>query len=478
MTFSLCANIAYFGVHGSCILSKITAQNSRQISKAFTLPDTIFEAQLMTLSNDLPADALKISVFADYKQLIILTNFLANYNFPVVYDPVLKSSNHFELTGFNLIEMIRDKLLARITLITPNIPEAEILTETRIQTIEDIKTAGKKLLDYGVKNVLIKGGHHQSIKYAADYFINSKEEFWLYSNWQEQNLNVHGTGCHLSSAITANLALGHLLKDAVVIAKRYINAAIRSSYLPFYTNCQYYISPFRLSITSSDMPIITQHLSDFNMTQSPDCGEIGLYPIVESSDWVGKLISFGVKTIQLRLKNCPNEVLEVEIRRSALLARANNIKLFINDHWQLAIKYKASGVHLGQEDLLTADMNQIKKHGLYLGISSHSYYELAAALFYKPSYIALGPIYPTTSKIMPWQPQGLNRIPEWLNMLNCRLVIIGGINLDNIVAVMACGATNIAMISAITKAQNPQEVTIKLLKVINKNAHNSLPSPA
>lgn len=200
-----------------------------------------------------------------------------------------------------------------------------------------------------------------------------------------------------------------------------------------------------------------------------DCGPLGLYAIVDSSAWVARLIDCGVKAIQLRIKQHDNLKLAQEIAQSVRLAREHNIKLFINDHWELAMKHKAYGVHLGQEDLQNADTAKIKQHGLKLGISTHSHAELASALAYQPSYIALGPIYPTTSKIMPWQPQGIARIYDWLNSVDCRLVVIGGIGLNNIDEVLATGVTDIAMITAITQAENPEQVVKLLLQKIVDN---------
>lgn len=198
----------------------------------------------------------------------------------------------------------------------------------------------------------------------------------------------------------------------------------------------------------------------------PDCGKLGLYPVVESSEWVDKLASYGVKTIQLRIKNKPISVIEEEIINSIRIAKQYDLKLFINDYWELAIKHQAYGIHVGQEDLLTVNLDLIKANDIRLGISSHSHSELANAIAKKPSYIALGPIFPTTSKIMPWQPQGLERIKQWQQMIKCPLVVIGGIGLENIDQVINAGARNIAMISAITKARDIKLTTQLLLQKI------------
>lgn len=189
------------------------------------------------------------------------------------------------------------------------------------------------------------------------------------------------------------------------------------------------------------------------------CHNIGLYPIVDSSKWIADLAKYGVKTIQLRIKDMNLAIIESEIEKSIKIANEYSIRLFINDYWELAIKYKSSGVHLGQEDILTADVDAIWQSGLMLGLSTHSHNELALAIKYNPSYLALGPIFPTTSKVMSFAPQGVERLHEWKSKINRPLVAIGGINLDNIDSILATGHKNIAVISAITKALNPEATT-------------------
>ena len=453
------ATFSKFGIHGCSVITKITAQNTKEISSSFTIPAGIFKEQLVTLYNDLKAQAIKISVLGDIEQVKILSEFLLYYQGHTIYDPVLVSSSGTTLTDKNLLANIKNSLIPYLTLITPNIPEAEVLTGVKILNQSDIIKASKTLLDMGVKNVLLKGGHgHGNL--ASDFFINNNEQFYLTST--KVSHNTHGTGCHLASCITANLALGHNIADSIIIAKRYINSAIRNSYKPVPKSPQHYIPNYNFEYDSSDMPILACSSINSNMPFL-ECGDLGLYVIVDTSNWVQKLCEYGVKTVQLRIKDANSPTLEEEIIKSIAIAKKYNIKLFINDYTDLAIKHGAYGVHLGQEDLDMANVDAIKNSGMRLGISSHSHYELCRAIGYKPSYIALGPIYPTTTKIMPWKPQGLKKIQEWQQMITCPLVVIGGINLENIDEVIRAGARNIALVSAITKASNPENTTKQLL---------------
>lgn len=181
------------------------------------------------------------------------------------------------------------------------------------------------------------------------------------------------------------------------------------------------------------------------------------YPIFDSSDWLERLLPLGIKLAQLRIKHTDQPFLRAEIRRSLLLARQYGAALVINDHWQLALEEGAEWLHLGQEDIQLADVAAIRKAGMRLGISTHSHAELDTALSYQPDYLALGPVYPTQTKQMPWDPQGLERVSEWKQRLgNTPLCAIGGISLERAPGVFTAGADLIAVVSDITAAINPE----------------------
>lgn len=194
---------------------------------------------------------------------------------------------------------------------------------------------------------------------------------------------------------------------------------------------------------------------------------LGLYPVVDSASWVALLLSQGVKTIQLRIKNQVMPVICQQIRDSVRLARLYDAQLFINDYWQLALTYKAYGVHLGQDDLDDADLTMIAKAGLRLGVSTHSEAEIKRAQACNPSYLAFGPIYHTDSKVMPFAPQGLDALRYWRQRITQPLVAIGGMTLARIPSVLSCGADSVALISAITKSAQPTLRIKQLLKVVN-----------
>ena len=183
------------------------------------------------------------------------------------------------------------------------------------------------------------------------------------------------------------------------------------------------------------------------------------YAVVPNADWVIRMINAGANTVQLRCKNLSGKDLASEISRCVQAAKDTKTQLFINDHWQAAIDAGAYGVHLGQEDLDTADLSAIQQAGLRLGISTHSDAELLRALAVKPSYVACGAIFPTTTKQMPTAPQGLARLRHYVEMAGkTPTVAIGGIDLSNAQAVLNCGVSSLAVVRAITNAENPEQV--------------------
>jgi thiamine-phosphate pyrophosphorylase len=181
------------------------------------------------------------------------------------------------------------------------------------------------------------------------------------------------------------------------------------------------------------------------------------YPIAPDAEWVGRFARGGASFIQLRIKNAPPEHLTAEIQQALLIAKRHGCILVINDYWQEAIELGADFVHLGQEDLQGADLAAIRAANIRVGISTHSHEELDRALAAKPDYVALGPIYPTKLKIMPWQPQGLARIGEWRSKIACPLVAIGGITLERAPDVLRAGADSAAVITDLLTHPDPEK---------------------
>ncbi|WP_418610237.1 thiamine phosphate synthase [Gluconobacter cerinus] len=182
-----------------------------------------------------------------------------------------------------------------------------------------------------------------------------------------------------------------------------------------------------------------------------------IYPVVDHPRWVERLSGAGARFIQLRLKDMPSEEIRAQAETAQELAARHNVALVLNDYWELAIELGYEWLHLGQEDLETADLEAIRQTGIRVGISTHSHEELQRALACKPDYVALGPIWETKLKKMAFGPQGVERLTEWRELSgDVPLVAIGGITLDRLPSCLKAGADSVAAVSDFIRAEDPE----------------------
>ncbi|WP_394135741.1 thiamine phosphate synthase [Aliivibrio fischeri] len=207
-----------------------------------------------------------------------------------------------------------------------------------------------------------------------------------------------------------------------------------------------------------------------------DKSKFGLYPVVDDVSWIEKLLKLDVKTIQLRIKNPDQADLEQQIIKAIRLGREYDAQVFINDYWLLAIKHKAFGIHLGQEDIEVADLQAISDANICLGLSTHDDRELLKVKALNPSYLALGHIFPTPTKDMPSQPQGLANLAKNQQLAgDTPTVAIGGIDLSVANDVWQTGVDSIAVVRAITEAENTEQAIAKFNAIISKTRIGNLP---
>ncbi|WP_058243023.1 thiamine phosphate synthase [Thalassovita autumnalis] len=177
------------------------------------------------------------------------------------------------------------------------------------------------------------------------------------------------------------------------------------------------------------------------------------------------LVPQGVKLVQLRLKDQPEAELRRQIARARDLCAVHGTQLVVNDHWQLAMELNCTFVHLGQEDLDTADIAALRQKGVRFGLSTHDEAELDRALSHDPSYVALGPVYETKLKKMPWAPQGLQKLKRWKARVgDLPLVAIGGLTPERLPGVFEAGADSAAVVTDILLAEDPEARTRKWLE--------------
>lgn len=194
------------------------------------------------------------------------------------------------------------------------------------------------------------------------------------------------------------------------------------------------------------------------------------YQIIDDVAWFPRLLPVGLKLVQLRIKDKPMDDVRTQIIQAKELCEQANCQLVINDYWQLAIELGCDYIHLGQEDLAEANIEQIKSAGIKIGISTHNHEELETALAVNPDYIALGPVYETTLKKMPWQPQGLERVSEWKQIIDnfddsIPLIGIGGLTIERAKGVYDAGADCISVVSDVLMNEHPEARLAKWLSL-------------
>lgn len=195
---------------------------------------------------------------------------------------------------------------------------------------------------------------------------------------------------------------------------------------------------------------------------------LGLYGVLPTAEWVGRMARAGVPTVQLRFKSDDQAAIQREIKAAVAAVAGTGAHLFINDHWQAALDAGAYGIHVGQEDLDVIgrrDLETIRRSGTCFGVSTHGYAEMVRAHAVQPSYIALGAVFPTTLKKMATAPQGLSRLAAYVRLMQqYPLVAIGGISEDMFPSVLATGVGSIAVVRALVNAPDPEAAAKHLLE--------------
>jgi hydroxymethylpyrimidine/phosphomethylpyrimidine kinase len=213
------------GVYSMTAVTAVTVQNTKGVKSVISIPANEIYNQIIYTTKDIKPDAIKIGMLHSTQVINKVFKSLNKIKVKkIILDPVMIAKGGSKLITDEAIQLMKKKLLKKISLITPNIPEAEILTGIKINCKDDMIFAANKLLKFGVPNVLIKGGHSKSKK-VHDIFVN-KKEIKLFSNKRLITKNTHGTGCTLSSAITSFFSCGKTLKKSCELGIKYVNSAI------------------------------------------------------------------------------------------------------------------------------------------------------------------------------------------------------------------------------------------------------------
>lgn len=331
---------------------------------------------------------------------------------------------------------------------------------------------------------LVSSTQHWSINYTAEAELGVDNHIAIDILKQHQRFDIwrvgaktHALECpqqgginldtsrHLSWLL-ACLALEFPLEDSLVIARAGCQGDVSRETWP--SDACHFPSPV-LQHPQLGIELGWDNRSPVSFpTMKPT--SLGLYPVVDDVTWIARLLELGIKTIQLRIKDPSQPDLKKQIVQAIELGRQYQAQVFINDYWQLAIEYGAFGVHLGQEDLEFADLKALSDAGIRLGLSTHGYYEIKRIAQLKPSYIALGHIFPTTTKVMPSKPQGIVRLKLYQGLISeFPTVAIGGINLARAEQVWQTGVSSLAVVRAITLSDDPQRVISQFESVMRRH---------
>lgn len=457
-------------VHACQVVSTVTAQNSLCIDMVEPISETTFLAQLETLLTDFPPQAIKIGFIADeHVNSLALWLHKIKHRPYVVLDPVLAATSGDQLTTMTRLLHRFDVLFPYIDCITPNADELAIVSGLTPKSIEERIQCAEQLLARGANSVWIKGGHFDNDhNQCIDIYHTTERTEYFYSDRLPSN-NTHGSGCTLSAALASFVAHNYDTFDAITLTKAYLTKSLRFGTRSGHGEGS--LARTGWPVSSKEFPWIPfyQTHNALNNKQSPNFlplekFNIGCYPIVHSVEQLTHLLSLNLTTsithIQLRIKGTIQSSDIPLIRQAIEQTKSLNIHLWMNDHWEIAIELGMYGVHLGQDDLQIADLQAIAQAGLRLGISTHGYFELTRTIALKPSYIALGHIFPTTTKQMPSQPQGLQRLQNYTQWIDRQIptVAIGGITLDNAHSVINTGVDGIAFVRPIQNKDHTENV--------------------
>ena len=362
-----------FGLHGATVVTCVTAQNSVALTDNHVVPTETVHAQIQALAADLPPDAIKIGALGSAENAAAVIGFLDGLTDRrpfVVWDPVRQATVGGEL-GTLPDETVR-ALLQAVDAVTPNLKELAALASHETGS----PYAAAVIRDRGPRCVYITGGHGDTP--GVDFWSSDTKAFTIQSDTVSGN-GAHGGGCSLSSA----LAAARVREDedsAPVLAHMYVRQGLRA--LAANVDAPGTGRPALPHLgwprQFGDLPKVTDAGKALPDKRFPALDQpLGLYAVVPDVDWLRRCVELELDTVQLRVKDVPSAARRQIIAECVETTRGTGTRLFVNDYWREAVEAGAYGVHLGQEDLTDADLPALARAGIRLGLSTHSYYEIA-----------------------------------------------------------------------------------------------------
>lgn len=461
---------AIHNVECRSVVTALTAQSHQGVAMVEPVSHSMLEAQWLAAVDDGKPDAVVVGWLPANEALIgWVIDKLHTLTCPVIWDPVLSATHTLSGTsltsssvqtgsGFDpAIDMLR-ALIPYVTVITPSLAEARWLVKDESC---DALVAARRLQQLGADTVMITGGDSCSETFdtegawVTDIVVsqcnnNQPEtvvlpEFAIHQRPIEQH--AHGTGSQLAGALAVFIAQGERLYDALLMAALAAREALKNASLGGEGDCAQYKNTVAAPLPEKgdEWPLVTavhclpelltlheplnspesvafnflvvqdrqqSNDSDFPRTDEPINDELGLYALTDNLEHLDSLLRLKVDTIQWRVKE---KTANYKKNASLALQRCRNagIPCWFNDDWQLALELHPEGVHLGQEDMVIADLPALRKAGVGIGISTHTQWEIARARAINPSYIAFGPVFPPLSKQLKYPPLGVEQVRQW-----------------------------------------------------------------
>lgn len=480
-------------VHLCPVVAAVTAQNSLGVQRVVPVAPEVLDAQLAALATDLRPAVIKTGLIGSVDGVAVLARWLDRLDADggprvrLVIDPVLgASAGGAAFADAALIDAYRTHLLPRADLVTPNRREAaRLLGQPEAQSLADVPAQAAALRALGAEAVCITGGDSPDGADALDWLDTPHARGWLALPRLDVR-HTHGTGCTFATTAASAMARGFVTADALVLAKMATAAGLAVGHAagqgvgPVGFDAGFAADPRWLPrLSCDDSPV--------SGTSRPALPwPAGLYAIVDAADQATPLLAAAepaLCALQLRIKRASHPALDdrafaAEVRaqidctlaQAAAMPAAARPVIVVNDHHALVLDAIEAGtidpagiaLHLGQEDVLAlgqdgrAQLASAQAGGLRLGVSSHSLWELCRAAALAPAYIACGPVWATTTKDMPWHPQGLHNLRWWAAMSPVPVVGIGGLlELAQVEAVAGSGAACACLVRAL--ASRPGE---------------------
>ena len=438
-----------FDLHGSSVVTTITAQNTREVRENIPMSAEIVRAQLELILSDLTIGAVKTGLLGTSEIIHTIADVLRTKAFnkmPIIVDPVIRASTGKVLLGEDAQSALIKQILPLTTLLTPNAIEASALTGIPIHCAQDAINAGRSLIDLGCESVLIKGGHF-NFSPGTDILVLPNQVLTFTGKAIEAS-NTRGTGCTLASAIAACLTKGMPLPESVQIAKAFVQRSIESSY----------------SIGEGPGPIDVFHCQRYAKIHRAPLGRFhaitnaSLQSTYSHIELANLALKGGADVVQYREKSNLDSMSRITIATQIRsLCHEYKANLIVNDRTEIARGACAAGVHIGKNDLPPKLARQIMGPIALIGRTANSFEEALQAEQEPVDYIGVGPVFGTTSKVNAAEPLGLETLEKIANHTTKPIIAIGGIDPEHVDALIKAGAFGFAILSGLWKYPSPLE---------------------